>query len=193
VLIGAQDCHAGADGAFTGNQNAAMMADAGATYCILGHSERRRDHGEKDAHVAEKAKAVLAAGMAPIVCVGESLEERKAGKAIEIVRGQLAASLPDGAPASLVVAYEPVWAIGTGLTPTTPEIAEMHAAIRAALVARFGDAGRSMRVLYGGSVKPGNAAEIFSAPDVDGALVGGASLKAADFSQIIKAHPRAVG
>jgi triosephosphate isomerase len=184
ISIGGQDCRAGGDGAFTGDVNAAMLADSGARWCIVGHSERRQGHGETDAAVAEKAKAAMAAGLTPIICVGETLEERKAGRAVAVVTGQLRASIPLGANATTVIAYEPVWAIGTGLTPTLAEIAEIHAAARGALPV-------DMRILYGGSVKPGNAAEIFHVDGVDGALVGGASLKAADFSAIILAHPAA--
>ena len=193
VRIGAQDCQPGADGARTGDINAAMLADAGAVFCIVGHSERRRDHGETDAMVAAKAAAAAAAGLAPIICVGETLEERKGGAAITVVTRQLAASTPKDAGADTVIAYEPVWAIGTGLTPTLAEIAEIHGVIRARLAAGFGAAGDAMRVLYGGSVKPGNAAEIFAVEGVDGALVGGASLKAADFGAIIGAHPAVAG
>jgi len=194
VAIGAQDCWPGADGAQTGDINAAMLADAGATYCIVGHSERRRDHGENDALVAAKATAVAAAGMTAIICVGETLEERKAGDALAVVARQIAAGVPDH-PVSLraVIAYEPVWAIGTGLTASVAEIGEMHAAIRAQLDARFGVVAKRMRVLYGGSVKPANAAEIFAVRAVDGALVGGASLKADEFAAIVRAHPAAAG
>lgn len=193
VQIGAQDCHPGADGAQTGDINAAMLADAGARYCIVGHSERRRDHGEDDALVRDKARAVAGVGLAPIICVGESLEQRKSGRAVDIVMAQLAASVPDDGGPSTVVAYEPVWAIGTGLTPGLAEIAEMHTAVRNQLEQRFGTRGQAMRVLYGGSVKPANAGDIFGVPGVDGALVGGASLKAAEFSAIIRAHPAAAG
>lgn len=184
VSIGGQDCRVGGDGAFTGDVNAAMLADAGAMWCIVGHSERRQGHGETDADVRAKALAAMAAGLTPIICVGETLEERKAGKAVEVVSRQIRGSVPSEATDAAVLAYEPVWAIGTGLTPTLEEIAEIHAASRAALP-------RDMRILYGGSVKPGNAAEIFAVAGVDGALVGGASLKAADFSAIIAAHPAA--
>lgn len=193
VRIGGQDCRAGGDGARTGDVNAAMLADAGAVYCIVGHSERRRDHGETDDIVAEKARAVVAAGLAPIICVGETLEERKAGAAADVVSRQIAASVPDGSLASVVIAYEPVWAIGTGLTPTLAEIGDIHGVVRARLESRFGADGQGMRVLYGGSVKPANAAEIFGVDGVDGALVGAASLKAADFAAIIRAHPAAAG
>ncbi len=188
VAIGGQDCHAAASGAHTGDVSAEMLADAGATAVILGHSERRADHGETDAEVRAKAEAARRAGLLAIVCVGETEAERDAGEALGVVERQLAGSLPDGAKAAgLVVAYEPVWAIGTGRTPSNGDIAEMHAAIRAALVARFGAEGEGMRVLYGGSVKPGNAAEIFGIENVDGGLVGGASLKAADFAAIVAA------
>jgi triosephosphate isomerase len=190
LLLGGQDCHAAQEGAHTGDVSAVMLADAGAAHVILGHSERRRDHGETDALVRAKTLASAAAGLQPIVCVGETIEERRAGREGEVVRAQLAGSLPDPAPAGLVIAYEPVWAIGTGLTPSNPEIEAMHALIRADLDARFG---AGVRVLYGGSVKPANAAEIFRVAGVDGALVGGASLKAADFSAIIRAHPAMSG
>jgi len=182
ILVGGQDCRVGIDGAFTGDISASMLADAGASWCIVGHSERRQGYGETSVLVAGKAKAAMDAGLTPIICVGETIEERKAGQAVEVVSRQIRESLPPGAPATTVIAYEPVWAIGTGLTPTLAEIAEIHAAARQALPA-------DMRVLYGGSVKPGNAAEIFHVEGVDGALVGGASLKAADFAAIILAHP----
>ena len=188
VLVGAQDCHCDAAGAFTGDLSAEMLADAGAKLVILGHSERRAAYGETDALVAGKVSAVLRAGLEPIVCVGETIDQRKVGQALAIVTGQVRGSLPAelaGKPFS--VAYEPVWAIGTGLTPTTPEIEEVHGAIRATLVALFGEAGRSVPILYGGSVKPGNAAEILHADEVGGALVGGASLKAEDFLGIVRA------
>jgi triosephosphate isomerase (TIM) len=185
VAVGAQDCHAAAKGAHTGDVSAPMLRDAGARFVILGHSERRADHGESDAVVLAKAEAALAAGLVPIVCVGESEGQRLAGEAEAVVTRQLDGSLPDGfAGAGGVVAYEPVWAIGTGRTPTESDIAAIHAAIRARLRARFGDAGGKLRVLYGGSVKPANAAAILSLENVDGALVGGASLVAADFLAI---------
>jgi triosephosphate isomerase len=188
IAVGGQDCHAEASGAHTGDVSAAMLADAGAIYVILGHSERRADHGETDRAVAAKVSAALAADLTPIVCVGETLAEREDGSTIAVVEGQLAGSLPDDAPAErVVVAYEPVWAIGTGRVPTTEQIGEVHGMIRARLRDRFGDAAEATRILYGGSVKPGNAAEIFAIADVDGALVGGASLKAEDFSGIIAA------
>ena len=179
VAIGAQDCHAAAKGAHTGCVSAAMLVEAGATLCIVGHSERRADNHETDAEVKAKAEAVIAAGMTAIVCVGETVEQRKAGDAIAVVESQLAGSLPE-TRAKLVVAYEPVWAIGTGLTPSTADVAEMHAAIRAIV-------GSDVRILYGGSVKPSNAAELLHVANVDGALVGGASLTAADFVPIIVA------
>jgi triosephosphate isomerase len=188
VEIGGQDCRAEASGAFTGDVSAPMLRDAGATLVILGHSERRQGYGEADALVAGKAAAALDAGLQPIVCVGETLEQREAGRAVEVVRGQVLASLPEAlAGRDFAVAYEPVWAIGTGLTPTLEQIAEVHAAIRAAMVERLGEGGRAAPILYGGSVKPSNAADILSTTEVGGALVGGASLKAADFLGIIRA------
>ncbi len=188
VLVGGQDCHPATHGAHTGDIGALMLADAGASHVILGHSERRTDHGETDAGVRVKTEAALAAGLVPIVCVGETLAEREDGRTIEVVGTQLAGSLPDEIdPARLVIAYEPVWAIGTGKVPTLEQIGEVHDFMRTVLVARFGAGARAMRLLYGGSVKPSNAAEIFAVPNVDGALVGGASLKAADFSAIIAA------
>lgn len=187
LAVGGQDCHLAVKGAHTGDVSAPMLRDCGATYVILGHSERRADHGETDAVVKAKAVTAMAHGLTPIVCVGETLAQRDAGEAEAVVRAQVAGSLPEGfAAAGGVVAYEPVWAIGTGRTPTNAQIAEVHAAMRAALVARFGD-GAGFRLLYGGSVKPSNAAEIFAIADVDGALVGGASLKASDFGAIIAA------
>jgi triosephosphate isomerase (TIM) len=188
VAVGGQDCDVRAAGAYTGDISAEMLADAGATLVILGHSERRAGHGENDAVVADKVKAALRAGLEPIVCVGETLEQRKAGEALAVVTGQVRGSLPaELAGQAFSVAYEPVWAIGTGLTPTTPEIEEVHQAIRAALTESFGAAGAGVAILYGGSVKPGNAAEILHAAEVGGALVGGASLKAEDFLGIIRA------
>ena len=188
VMIGAQDCHVHKSGAHTGDISADMIADCGADAVIVGHSERRADHGESDALIRSKAEAVNAAGLLAIICVGETEAERRAGKAIEIVSGQLAGSVPDTAKAAhIVIAYEPVWAIGTGLTPTVDDVAEIHAAIRKDLISRFGDEGAKMRILYGGSVKPSNAAELMAVANVDGALVGGASLKAADFLGIITA------
>jgi triosephosphate isomerase len=184
LSIGAQDCHPKASGAHTGDLSAEMLADAGARAVIVGHSERRTDHGESDALVREKAEAAWRASLVAIVCIGETQQQRDAGKALAICRGQLDLSLPEGARAdNLVVAYEPVWAIGTGRTPTTDDVAEVHAAIREVLVARFGEGAR-MRILYGGSVKPSNAKELMAVANVNGALVGGASLKAADFLAI---------
>lgn len=188
LAFGGQDCHANAKGAHTGDISAAMLADAGATHVILGHSERRTDHAETDAQVAAKARAARAAGLTAVICVGETEAQRRANETLAIVGQQLAGSIPDGATAAdTVIAYEPVWAIGTGLVPTTDQIAEVHAFIRQTLVSRFGAEGTGIRILYGGSVKPTNAAEIFAVADVDGALVGGASLKAADFGPIITA------
>jgi triosephosphate isomerase len=190
--VGGQDCHAKAAGAHTGDVSAAMLREAGATAVILGHSERRGDHRETDLMVRAKAQAALAAGLCAIVCLGETLDERQAGLTLDVVGAQLAGSLP-ALPAEadpgvvLVVAYEPVWAIGTGLTPTTDEIGAVHAFLRRALVERLGPAGARVRLLYGGSVKPGNAAAIFAVPEVDGALVGGASLTAAEFGRIVAA------
>lgn len=189
VAIGGQDCHAAASGAHTGDISAEMLADAGASAVIVGHSERRTDHGESDATVNAKAEAAWRAGLVAIICVGETESERKAGKAVDVVNSQLAGSVPDGATAqNTVIAYEPVWAIGTGLTPTAADVEEMHKAMRDVLSARFGGEGASMRLLYGGSVKPGNAAELMAVPNVDGALVGGASLKADDFLGILNAY-----
>ena len=192
LAMGGQDCHVEKSGAFTGEISAEMLRDAGARYVILGHSERRQYRGETDALVAKKVGAACTAGLKAIVCVGETEAVRDAGQAEQIVAGQLAASLPDEfeanmGPEELAVAYEPVWAIGTGRTPTSAQIAQMHCALRAALSARFGAVSAGIRILYGGSVKPDNAAEILAVENVDGALVGGASLKAADFLAIIHA------
>jgi triosephosphate isomerase len=188
VEVGGQDCHAEASGAFTGSISAEMLTDAGATLVILGHSERRAGFGETDADVAAKTEAALAAGLEPIVCVGETLAQREAGDAVAVVSGQVIGSLPQSLSGkAFAVAYEPVWAIGTGLTPTLEQIEEVHAAVRAAMVERLGEGGRTAPILYGGSVKPSNAAEILNVPEVGGALVGGASLKAADFLGIIRA------
>ena len=188
ILTGAQDCHTKSAGAHTGDLSAAQLKDAGASHIILGHSERRADHGETDALVRAKAEATIGAGLVALICVGETGAQRDAGTTLAIVAGQLAGSVPDtSTPENTVIAYEPVWAIGTGRTPTLPEIAQVHAAIRATLTARFGTSGAGFRLLYGGSVKPSNAAEIFALGDVDGALVGGASLRAADFGPIIAA------
>jgi triosephosphate isomerase len=191
IGIGAQDCHAKASGAHTGCLSAAMIREAGATFSIVGHSERRADQGESDTDVSGKAQALRDAGMGAILCVGETLEERDSGNAIAIVTGQLAASLPAAGSADwLSVAYEPVWAIGTGRVPVSDDIAAMHAALRSTLVEKLGAAGEAVRILYGGSVNPGNAREILGLADVGGALVGGASLKAETFLPIIQAAPR---
>ncbi len=189
VPLGGQDCHAAASGAHTGDISAEMLTDAGAEAVIVGHSERRADHGEGDADVAAKAEAAWRAGLTAIVCIGETEAQRNAGRALEVVGAQLAGSVPEGATAyNLVVAYEPVWAIGAGRTPTTEQIAEVHNFMRAHLTDRFGaEVAAGVRLLYGGSVKAGNATEIFGVANVDGALVGGASLKAEDFVPIIEA------
>ncbi|MGI3186666.1 triose-phosphate isomerase [Nioella aestuarii] len=188
LLIGAQDCHAALSGAHTGDLSAAMLADAGASHVILGHSERRADHGETDALVRTKAQTALDRGLTVIVCVGETEAERDEQRTLDVIGAQLSGSLPDGCLAAhTVIAYEPVWAIGTGRTPTLEQIAEVHGFLRRTLSERFGNEGQEMRLLYGGSVKPGNAAEISALSDVDGALVGGASLKADEFLQIIRA------
>jgi len=188
LLIGGQDCHVAASGAHTGDLSAEMLKDAGAAAVIVGHSERRSDHGETSAEVRRKAMAAHRAGLMAIVCIGETAGERRAGLTLQVVGRQLAASVPDSATAAdTVVAYEPVWAIGTGLTASTQDVAEVHAHLRTALVTRFGDNGRAMRILYGGSVKPDNARALLAVPDVNGALVGGASLKASDFLAIVAA------
>ncbi len=188
VLTGGQDCHVKTSGAHTGDIAAAMLVDAGAALVILGHSERREDHGETSALVAAKVETALAAGLEPIICVGESLAQREAGSALAVVTAQVRESLPAVlAGQAFSVAYEPIWAIGTGRTATVADIEEMHAAIRAQLVSMFGEAGKAPPILYGGSVKPDNAVEILRAAEVGGALVGGASLKAADFLAIIAA------
>jgi len=185
VSLGAQDCCAIDSGAYTGDISAPMLKDAGAGYVIVGHSERRAGHGESDAAVRAKVDAAHRAGLVAILCVGETRAEREGGRAIAVVSGQLRGSLPAKAtPADLVVAYEPVWAIGTGLTPTAADVADMHGAIRALLTDVYGDAGAKTRILYGGSVKPSNARELLGLANVDGALVGGASLKATDFLAI---------
>jgi triosephosphate isomerase (TIM) len=182
VRIGAQDCHAEPAGAFTGDLSAEMLKDAGASAVIVGHSERRSYHRETDGDVRAKALAARRAGLSVIVCVGETRSERDGGRALSVVGTQIDGSVPDGATAgNLVVAYEPVWAIGSGLTPTPSDIAEMHGLVRRRLVARFGTEGEGIRILYGGSVKPANARELMHVADVDGALVGGASLKAGEF------------
>lgn len=188
VEIGGQDCHVETSGAYTGSVSAEMVRDAGAGLVILGHSERRAGFGETDADVAAKVEAALAAGLEPIICIGETLQQREAGQAVEVVSRQVAGSLPASlAGKAFAVAYEPVWAIGTGLTPTLEQIEEVHAAVRAAMVAKLGEGGRAAPILYGGSVKPSNAKEILSVAEVGGALVGGASLKAEDFLGIIRA------
>ncbi|MEY4698080.1 MAG: hypothetical protein RIT14_2508 [Pseudomonadota bacterium] len=188
LAVGGQDCHAKTSGAHTGDISAAMLRDAGASHVILGHSERRTDHGETDAQVLAKAEAAITAGLIAVICIGETEAERDAGRTLDVIGTQLHGSVPAGASAAqLVIAYEPVWAIGTGRTPTIAEIAEVHAFLRARLTARIGEAAAATRLLYGGSVKPSNAAEIFAVPHVDGALVGGASLKAADFGAIVAA------
>jgi triosephosphate isomerase len=189
VALGAQDCHAETSGAFTGDISAEMIADAGGTAVIVGHSERRTIHRENDADVKAKAHAAARAGLVAILCIGETKEEREAGATIARIERQLGGSLPDTIdPKRLVIAYEPVWAIGTGLTPTTKDVAEVHAHIRGQLLTRDKAAGAAVRILYGGSVKPSNAEELMSVPDVNGALVGGASLKAADFLGIAAAY-----
>jgi triosephosphate isomerase len=191
VAIGGQDCHAKPNGAHTGDISADMLVDAGASFVILGHSERRTDHHETDAMVRAKAEAALAAGLSVILCVGESEAERDAGNTLEIVGRQLEDSLPGGVNASnLAIAYEPVWAIGSGRTPTRAEVAEVHGSLRRSLAARIGAAASKVRLLYGGSVKPANAAELLGIADVDGALVGGASLKATDFMAIAAVYDR---
>lgn len=188
VALGGQDCHAAVSGAHTGDLSAEMLAEAGARFVIVGHSERRADHGESDAIVRAKVVAARRAGLIPIVCVGETLAERDAGVTLDVLSRQIAGSLPDEvAPATHVIAYEPVWAIGTGRTPSSGQIQEVHAHVRARLLARHGAAAAGVRILYGGSVKPSNAAEFLALPDVDGALVGGASLTAADFLPIVAA------
>jgi triosephosphate isomerase (TIM) len=189
IKVGGQDCHAAASGAHTGDTSAEMLKDAGASAVIVGHSERRTNHGETDTMVSDKAKAAYRAGITAIICIGETNEQRKAGETLSVLSAQLKGSVPEGANASnTVIAYEPVWAIGTGLTPTTAQVVEAHAHIRQELVRLIGNEGQSTRLLYGGSVKPSNAQELLSAENVDGALVGGASLKAADFIGIIKTY-----
>jgi triosephosphate isomerase len=189
LTLGGQDCHANASGAHTGDIAAEMLKDAGASAVIVGHSERRTDHHETDAQVRAKAQAAHRAGLTAIVCVGEQRAQREAGETLPVVGGQLDGSLPDAATAAnLVIAYEPVWAIGTGLTPTPADVAEVHAFIRKKLGERYGAAGATMRILYGGSVKPSNAKELLGLPNVNGALVGGASLKAADFLAIAEVY-----
>jgi triosephosphate isomerase (TIM) len=186
LKIGAQDCHTNISGAHTGDLSAEMLVDAGASAIIVGHSERRADHGESNALVRSKAEAAMRAGALAIICVGETMAERQAGKTLAIVGEQLVGSIPDSAAAAtVVIAYEPVWAIGTGLSATPDDVRDVHAFIRRELVLRFGVGGYKMRILYGGSVKPSNAGELMTVANVDGALVGGASLKAMDFLGII--------
>lgn len=188
VLVGGQDCHPKPSGAHTGDISAAMLADTGARLVILGHSERRAAYAESDALVAAKVEAALSAGLEPIVCCGETCEQRDAGQAEAVVTAMARGSLPDSlAGQAFAVAYEPVWAIGTGRTPTVADIAAIHAALRTVLVERFGQHGATVPILYGGSVKPDNARQILATPEVGGALVGGASLKASDFLAIIEA------
>lgn len=189
IVIGGHDCHWNETGAHTGDISAEMLADAGAGAVILGHSERRADHGETNAEVNTKSVAAWRAGLQAIVCVGETEGQRDAGETLDVIGGQLDGSTPDEATAAnTIIAYEPVWAIGTGRTPTLDEVAEVHDFLRGKLVARFGDEiGNGVRILYGGSVKPSNASEIFAVSNVDGGLVGGASLKASDFSGIVSA------
>jgi triosephosphate isomerase len=187
LLIGGQDCHAGQSGAHTGDISAQMLADAGASAVILGHSERRAGHHESDAAVMAKAQGAARAGLTAIICVGESEAQRDAGEALAVVEAQLDGSVPQLEPAGLVIAYEPVWAIGTGKTPTADDIAAMHHHIRGWLTGRLSAGGSQVKLLYGGSMKPGNAAEILAIADVDGGLIGGASLKAAEFLAIVSA------
>ncbi len=190
LTVGAQDCHPNASGAHTGDISAEMLADAGASAVIVGHSERRADHGETDALVRQKAAAAWRAGLTAIVCIGETQDHRDAGQTLQICGGQLFGSLPDGATAAnLVVAYEPVWAIGTGRTPTATDVEQVHGFIRDRLNQRFKAEGAAIRILYGGSVKPSNATELMAVPNVNGALVGGASLKAGDFLAIAAGCP----
>ncbi len=189
VRVGGQDCHPAASGAHTGDISAEMLKDAGASAIIVGHSERRTNHKETDAIVAAKAQATHRAGLMAIVCIGETLDERKGGKTLAVLTEQIRGSVPQGSTAAnAIIAYEPVWAIGTGLTPTTKEVEEAHAHIRTEIGKVIGSEGASIRILYGGSVKPSNAAELMSVANVNGALVGGASLKAVDFIGIIKAY-----
>lgn len=189
IQIGGQDCHAEVSGAHTGDISAEMLADAGASAVIVGHSERRADHGETNDDVRAKALAAHRAGLTAIICIGETEAERRAGQALDVVSSQLKGSLPEGVTAdNTVIAYEPVWAIGTGLTPTADDVAEVHAKVRSDLEGALGDVGANMRILYGGSVKPGNAKELMGVANVNGALVGGASLKAEDFLGIIAAY-----
>jgi triosephosphate isomerase len=189
VKVGGQDCHARESGAHTGDISAEMLKDAGASHVIVGHSERRADHAETDAVVHDKAVATWRAGLVAIICIGETRAEREAGRTLDLLTAQIAGSVPDTATAATtVVAYEPVWAIGTGLTPTVADVAEAHAHIRAELAKKLGGEASRLRILYGGSVKPANAIELLGVANVDGALVGGASLKAKDFLGIAEAY-----
>jgi triosephosphate isomerase len=189
IKVGGQDCHWNPSGAHTGDVSAEMLKEAGCSAVIVGHSERRTHHGETDEMVQKKAKGAQRAGLTAIICIGETLEERKGGQTLDVVTRQLKASLPEGSTsANTVIAYEPVWAIGTGLTPTTAEVAEVHALIRKELGQLMAGEGAGVRILYGGSVKASNAAELMGQPHVNGALVGGASLKASDFLGIIKVY-----
>lgn len=193
LTIGGQDCHPNTSGAHTGDISAEMVKDTGADYVIVGHSERRTDHTEDDALISSKTTAGWNAGLHIILCIGESETQYRAGETLDVLRAQMDQSIPDAATAAnTTIAYEPIWAIGTGLTPTPKEIADVHAALRAYLTDRFGNEGTSMRLLYGGSVKASNAADIFALDNVDGALVGGASLKAADFSPIVTALEQSI-
>ncbi|KQZ93013.1 triose-phosphate isomerase [Rhizobium sp. Root564] len=191
LKIGAQDCHQNASGAHTGDISAEMIADCFGTHVIVGHSERRTDHAETDHLVRAKASAAYAADLIAIICIGETAEQRESGQTLDVLKRQLDGSLPDEATAAnTVIAYEPVWAIGTGLTPTVEDVREAHAFMREELVKRFGGEGRGMRILYGGSVKPSNASELMAIENVDGALIGGASLKASDFLSIYAAYEK---
>lgn len=191
LCIGGQDCHAAVSGAHTGDISAEMVKDAGASHVIVGHSERRADHGETDAMVHAKAEAAWRAGLVAIVCIGETRAEREAGATLDVLSRQIAGSVPvQATPQTTIIAYEPVWAIGTGLTPTADDVAQAHAHIRSQLAARINDAAQKMRILYGGSVKPSNAEELLGVANVDGALVGGASLKATDFLGIADVYYR---
>jgi triosephosphate isomerase len=186
ITLGGQDCHPGTFGAHTGDLASEMLKDAGCRYVIVGHSERRADHGESNGDVRAKAQAAHRAGLSAIICIGETAAERRAGKTLRVVSSQLRHSLPqDGTSKNTVIAYEPVWAIGSGMTPTVADVAAVHGAIRRNLIRRLGDDGHGVRILYGGSVKPENAQELMAVENVDGALVGGASLKASDFWPII--------
>jgi len=191
VKLGGQDCHAAVSGAHTGDISAEMLRDAGASHVIVGHSERRTDHGETDAMVLAKAEAAWRAGLVAVICIGETRAERESGATLAVLSRQAAGSVPPQATHSTtVIAYEPVWAIGTGLTPTAADVSEAHAHIRRELTAKLGDEANKIRILYGGSVKPSNAAELLGVVNVDGALVGGASLKAADFLGIAEVYYR---